>query len=238
MTGFLGPNGRVNNSAPPPTGLRVSSSIAGKPRAIAYGKIRLAYTLLWAANFQQRGGGGGGKGGGGKGGGGQFYTVDAIQGICEGPISAVTRIWDESGDQTAPPGDNLIPYRTIYLGTYTQNPDALVESDLGGAQALAYRGTAYAIGPNMNIGDSPNLGNDTFEVLGAINTTVSAYPDACPSLILEDFLTNPYYSLGFPSALIDPSITDATNAGSMASYCRAAGLLVSTAITDARAAND
>jgi hypothetical protein len=67
--------GKANKPTPPSATLRIQTSIAGKPRPIVYGQIRLAGNLIWYSDFTSKpassGGKAGGKGGGGGGKGGK-----------------------------------------------------------------------------------------------------------------------------------------------------------------------
>jgi hypothetical protein len=105
------------------------------------------------------------------------------------------------------------------------------------SQALAYQGTAFVCAPNYNLSDSATLDNHNFEVQGF--RCGSGYGpgygavDADPSQIISDFLINPQYGIGFPSASIDATTLFGSGGdASYQTYCRAVGLALSPALTD------
>lgn len=93
-------------------------------------------------------------------------------------------------------------------------------------EALGYNGIAY-VAANLSLGTSASLQNFNFEVRGIYSTSVGSLPDADPSLMISDLLTNVHYGCGFPSALIG-SLTTYQN------YALAAGLLLSVSYSDQR----
>jgi hypothetical protein len=206
----------------PDTFLRVQTSVAGKAITIGWGQTRIPGNLIWYGDFKsQTTGGGGGKGGGGKSGGGSTtYSASVIIGICEGPIVSVPQIWNN-----ATPVSLGSLNLGINLGAYDATPWSYMSS-VYPSEALAYRGLANAVAGNMPLGSSSSLPNITFEVQFAINTSIAGGPpDADPALVTADFLTNPNYSIGFPSEFLGDLIT-------YSNYCIANGLVVSPAITD------
>lgn len=220
---------------PPSATLRVQSSIAGKCIPIVYGQARLAGNLIWYGDFSSRpasGGGGksGGKGGGGggkggKGGSGSYdYSAFVAIGICEGPVTAITSVFSGS-TQEAPGSLNFVGY----AGTYTQTPWTWLESNYP-SQALSYRGLCYATAAPFDLGGSPALPNINFEVGSSIGGAFSPLPDADPSIVVADFLTNANYGLDFPPAFLG-------NLSVYQSMCVAAGLVVSDALVSQVAAN-
>lgn len=90
----------------------------------------------------------------------RVYWTFAIR-ICEGPITAVIRIWeDEKLVYDARP-DSPIPEETtdfsqrcrIYLGGEEQLPDPSIEAYRGMGDTPAYRGTAYIVFPDYDLTD-------------------------------------------------------------------------------------
>ncbi len=62
--------------------------------------------------------------------------------------------------------------------------------------------------------------------------------DADPALVIQDFLTNAQYGVGFPAASIDATtLLGSSGDSSYQSYCKAVGLALSPALTDQEAAN-
>jgi hypothetical protein len=97
-------------------------------------------------------------------------------------------------------------------------------------QALGYRGIAYVAAADMQLGQSPELPNMRFEILSTFNGAISGFPDADPSEVVSDYLTNVHYGMRFPSGLLgDLSIYQA--------YCLANGLVVSPILVDQQEGN-
>ncbi|MDP8997125.1 MAG: hypothetical protein M3O03_09005, partial [Pseudomonadota bacterium] len=214
MAGIFG-SGRT--SAPPvlATSLRLTTSLGGKPRPIIYGQARIAPNIIDYAGFRaspvtQSGGKGGVlDGGGGKGQPtGYNYTVSLIASLGE-QISQVLTIYNGSAVDciTAPSAGVLAALAAIGIVPTTGNtysiefhygaPGQAVSaywSSAFPARALAYRGQALAVFPNLGLGNSPTLPNFNFEVLGVINSDVPALgPDANASDVIPDLLTNAVY---------------------------------------------
>jgi len=86
------------------------------------------------------------------------YRTYAI-GICEGPVSAVTRIWrnnklvyDARGNDWGARNNSvfLSGFR-LYLGQYSQQPDPTLEAIWGIGNVPAYRGTCYMVAVNEDL---------------------------------------------------------------------------------------
>lgn len=125
MATLFGGKIKATGQSQPATAMRVQTAIAGKPRAIGWGRSRLAGNLLWYNDFTATpaNNGGGGKGGvmgggGGKGAGSGSYNYSAavIIGICEGPIVGFTGVCWASEVASTLSAYNL----TGFLGTLTQ----------------------------------------------------------------------------------------------------------------------
>jgi len=105
--------------------------------------------------------------GGGKGGGKQkkqkvehVYRTYAI-GICEGPVSGVTRVWrnnklvyDARGnDWGARNNPVFLSGFRLYLGRYDQQPDPTLEAIWGIGNVPAYRGTCYMVAVDEDLSE-------------------------------------------------------------------------------------
>jgi len=94
-----------------------------------------------------------------------------------------------------------------------------------GSQSIGYSGLAIVYAQDYALSSDGSLLNHTFEVVGQQSYSVnSSIPDANPSAILSDILTNTRYGASFPSSHLS-SLTD------FSTYCRAAGILLSPALT-------
>lgn len=179
--------------------LQIQSSAEGASIATVYGSGRIAGNIIWGKPIQEHRHKekSGGKGGGG----GQTvvsytYTADFAVGLCEGPISAVRKLWADGKlimdmseptqaekDAVAAGGflGNVLERQQafysqtlgsgairIYTGSESQLPDPLIEADLGAAQAPAWRGLAYIVFDGLELADYGNrIPNITAEVIVA-----------------------------------------------------------------------
>ncbi|MES1202468.1 MAG: hypothetical protein ABUS57_13580, partial [Pseudomonadota bacterium] len=130
------------------TSLHLQGSTEGASIPAAYGRVRLAGQMIWAARFKEHINVDKVSSGGGKGGAATrsvkqttySYSLSFAIGLCEGPIVRVARAW-ANGE---PLDLSSIAYR-LYRGTEDQAPDALIEAIEGAANAPAYRGLAYIL---------------------------------------------------------------------------------------------
>ena len=156
-------------AAPQVGDLRVQTSQYGTPITVAVGKQRISGNVIWAAEKNvinntstQRTG---------KGGGGSVtttmttYTIDMAIAICKGPIVGISRVWADGkliidSTQTAKP---LIG--NLYLGSNTQLPDPVMEGHLGAGNVPAYRGLAYIVLNDFDLGVTGRIPMFSFEVI-------------------------------------------------------------------------
>jgi len=128
-------------------GLQLNSTAEGAPMACAFGRVRAAGQIVWAANFKQK------KvavaTGGGKGGPNvetYSYSLSFAVAVCEGPIDGFGQVWadGQAMDMTG------VTMRT-YLGDELQTVDPLIEAIEG--TAPAYRGVAYVVFEDLVLDD-------------------------------------------------------------------------------------
>ena len=167
---LFGP-GPQHQEGPRLDNLQVQASTEGAPIPEMAGRVRLAGQIIWATKFKEvaktETSGGGGKGGGGPTVTTTTYTYYAnfAVGLCEGVIDRVGRIWADG----KPLDMNGVTMR-VHRGTADQNPDSLIEGIEGGADAPAYRGTAYVVFDNLQITQFGNrLPQLTFEVFRRVS---------------------------------------------------------------------
>ncbi|HEV8015207.1 MAG TPA: phage tail protein [Stellaceae bacterium] len=235
MASIFGTSSKAQaHQQPALSGLQVQTSAYGKVIPIVYGTTRIAPNLIWYGDFvatphtsnPSSGGGKGGVtgGGGGKGGGGggnttYTYSAAVALGLCEGPIASVGTVWASKTETTlAALGLGL------FTGAYAQAPWSYLTS-VHPTQALGYSGTAYVAGAGYQLDSNAQLPNHNFEVAGFLANTAPGTPDADPSQVVADLLTNPNCGAGFPAARL----------GSLAvyqGYALAAGLWISPAYTE------
>lgn len=130
------------------TDLQVSGSAYGQPIPRVWGRGRIAANIIWVRGIKEttitetETTGGGGKGGGG-GGGRQTtvrtryeYSADILLGVCEGPVTAVYRIWVNN---TMLDPEHVGAIRVQY-GEEGQVADPLVAAVEGAGRTPAHRG--------------------------------------------------------------------------------------------------
>jgi hypothetical protein len=252
MARFLGSLfGSQKPTQAPATTLRVQTALQGVPIPIILGgQNRLGNSLLWYGaffsqqNYNGPGGAGGGQGkgkggiGGGKGSqgtsGSTTYFASVLLAVCEGPIETIGNFYINgslTGPLGVPPplgatGSPTYPYvaATIFDGTYTQDAWSWGAS-VSPSQAQNYRGIAYVGIETLTLGSSPNLPVFTFEIYAGVGPTrPSGSADEDPAYCLQQFLTNQFWGLQFPSYRLSGGTTPFNQ---YSNYCRALGLLAS-----------
>lgn len=170
---------------------------------------------------------------GGKGGSPKFsnttytYSVSLVMGLCEGPVSSVSKIW--RGKETYPnPGSLGASLLTGAVGQAVWSPLTTI---YGGSHALGYSGLACVAAQNYDLGATAQVDNHNFEVVTPSAYQYNSLPDADPATIATDWLTNPRWGIAAASTLIG-STADYSN------YCRCAGLMLSPALTEQAAASE
>lgn len=148
---------------------RLSSASEGAPITQSYGRVRLAGQVIWASRFEEskttRGGGKGASTPKVK---DYSYSVSLAIALCEGEIMRVGRIWAD-GVEIAP--DSVTP--RVYAGTEDQQPDPKIEAVEGQGLAPAYRGTAYVVLEDLELGQFGNrVPQFSFEVFRAAQSDV------------------------------------------------------------------
>lgn len=155
---------------------RLSGATPGAPVAQIFGRMRLGGQVIWATQFKEtvtvttttNGGGGGGKGAPSQ---PQVtttttsydYSISLACALCEGPILRVGRIWAD-GMELAPESLTL----RVYKGSEDQLPDPRMEAVEGAGQVPAYRGIAYVVIEDLDLGPFGNrVPQFSFEVMRA-----------------------------------------------------------------------
>lgn len=236
----MGPSGggeTIATSEPVIGALRYQTSAYGMPIPLIYGMTRVQGNLLWYGDFTAiphttttSSGGGGGKGGGGESSTSNTsytYTTSFMLGLGEGPLTAVESGWKDKAQFADP---TLL--FSEFLGTYpTQSPWSYLTT-YHAAEAIGYQGLAYVAAANYDLGNSAELPNHTFEVIGSLpfNAGAGIY-DANVRDVVVDYLTNAHYGTGFPSS----KLGDYTQ---FSNWCIANGIFISPAYAEQTAANE
>jgi hypothetical protein len=216
-----GKTSTISNSEQRILSLQVQQSSQGLTLPVVYGRARVAGNLIWYGDFttietktttQQ-----GGKGGGGVKQEDISYTYEAavMMALCEGEIKGIGRIWRDKEKF-----ESLSQLRlNLAKGGDEQPTWTHLQQPKHQAQAINYSGTAYIYSPNYELTKSAQIYSHNFEVIGKMGYS-SSIPDANPSEIIRDMLTNQNYGCGFPAEnLGDTSVYGV--------YCRAAGIFLS-----------
>ena len=216
-----GKTSTISNSEQRILSLQVQQSSQGLTLPVVYGRARVAGNLIWYGDFttietktttRQ-----GGKGGGGVKQEDISYTYEAavMMALCEGEIKGIGRIWRDKEKF-----ESLSQLRlNLAKGGDEQPTWTHLQQPKHQAQAINYSGTAYIYSPNYELTKSAQIYSHNFEVIGKMGYS-SSIPDANPSEIIRDMLTNQNYGCGFPAEnLGDTSVYSV--------YCRAAGIFLS-----------
>nr|DAS09004.1 MAG TPA: tail protein [Caudoviricetes sp.] len=216
-----GKTSTISNSEQRILSLQVQQSSQGLTLPVVYGRARVAGNLIWYGDFttietktttRQ-----GGKGGGGVKQEDISYTYEAavMMALCEGEIKGIGRIWRDKEKF-----ESLSQLRlNLAKGGDEQPTWTHLQQPKHQAQAINYSGTAYIYSPNYELTKSAQIYSHNFEVIGKMGYS-SSIPDANPSEIIRDMLTNQNYGCGFPTEnLGDTSVYGV--------YCRAAGIFLS-----------
>jgi hypothetical protein len=145
--------------------LAVQTSHYGSDIPKLFGRIRVAGTVIWSTDLQERRS----TSGGGK---GQpksvaySYSASFAVALSGRPILGVRRIWADGKLLRGSAGDfkSATAFR-LYLGGEDQGVDPLIASVEGAGAAPAYRGLAYALFEDFELADYGNrIPSLTFEV--------------------------------------------------------------------------
>ncbi len=156
--------------------VHITTSTEGAPIPKLYGRARLGGNIIWADAIKERvikrssssdGGGKGGLGGGGAPAGTDSieyrYSASFAVGLAEGVVSGIGRVWADGREINL----SRLSYR-LHKGTETQLADTLIAERLG-ANAPAYRGTAYIVFQDMPLAAYGNrIPQLSFEIYRAI----------------------------------------------------------------------
>ncbi len=146
--------------------LRVQTSQYGTNVPIVFGQQRVAGNIIWSNEktvYEIR------ESTGGKGGGPDVvsygYKITMAIAICQGPIDGISRIWADGKLIIDGSTEAKASIGTIYLGTDDQLPDPVMESSLGAGNVPAYRGLAYVVLQDFDLGVTGRVPMFSFEVL-------------------------------------------------------------------------
>lgn len=165
----------------------------GEPRPIVWGRVRpIAGNIMHCSKPRivrqevkgQSSGGKGGKKKAPKQYEERVFRTYAIR-ICEGPITAVVRVWrnnklvyDARGNDWGAKNNGVFMRRArFYLGGWSQMPDPTLESIWGAGEVPGYRGTCYMVVGEEDLTDQGGaVPQYIFEVERAEGTYLTSKP--------------------------------------------------------------
>ncbi|MBL4918290.1 baseplate multidomain protein megatron [Szabonella alba] len=141
---------------------RLTGASEGAEIARVFGRARIAGQIIWATRFlESTTSSGGGKGAPKPRVTTYSYTVSFAIALCAGQILGVGRIWAD-GQEIDPGTLNL----RLYPGSEDQLPDPRIKAVEGTEEAPAYRGIAYVVIEDLDIGRFGNrVPQLSFEVI-------------------------------------------------------------------------
>lgn len=146
--------------------LRIMSSSEGAAVPRVFGRMRVAGQLVWSSRFLE-------SKTSSKGGKNQptvtnfSYSISLAIALCEGEVSRIGRIWADGKLM----GLEGVTWR-LHKGTEDQTADPIIEATQGVENAPAYRGTAYLVFENFQLGAYGNrIPQFTVEVYRRPNTS-------------------------------------------------------------------
>ena len=141
---------------------RLMGASEGAAVSAVWGRMRVGGQVIWATRFLESvASSGGGKGAPTPRTTTYSYSVSLAVALCEGEISGIGRIWAD-GVEIAPSSLNL----RVYTGSETQLPDPRIQAVEGVDHAPAYRGIAYVVIEDLELGAFGNrVPQFSFEVV-------------------------------------------------------------------------
>ena len=161
---YIAGNDSSNIPQPKVADLRVQTAAYGGPIPVVFGKQRVAGNIIWAANkttYTEKKAGKGGSGGAADAIG---YKVDMAIALCKGEIAGISRVWADGKLIVDAASDSKTLVGQLYTGSNTQNPDPTMESALGAGNVPAYRGLAYIVLNDYDLGVAGRIPVFSFEV--------------------------------------------------------------------------
>lgn len=162
--------GRGTREGPRLTELAVTTSSYGYPLPRQFGRMRVGGQIVWATDLAEHRD----KQGGGKGKPSTLtysYTASFAVALASRPIQSIGRIWADGKLLRGESGD-LKTGGTFrcYLGRGDQAPDPLLAAAEAQGRCPAYRGLAYAVFEDLQLGDFGNrIPALTFEIIADSN---------------------------------------------------------------------
>lgn len=237
MGGLFGGN-TISTSDTRINSMRVQQSAYGLCQPLVYGKNRMAANMFWYGDFHSIAKTtttkSGGKGGSSKTKNTTYtYYASLMLGLCENKIKDIGIIWRDKEQivTKTEKGVQLKPIDQIGFELYNGNANPVwgyLQSKHPN-EAINYPYLGYVACANYELGGSASLANHNFEVISDITFSDTIH-DANPADVIEDLITNPRYGASPYLSMDDLS--------EFRTYCAAANLLISPALTEQREAHE
>jgi hypothetical protein len=160
---LFAPKGR---SGPRLSDLSVQGSAYGTPIPRLYGRVRASGNIIWSRGLKETARSSGGKRSGGR---TTSYSYSASFAVLVSarPIVRIERIWADGKVLRNASGELTSPGQIrFYLGDERHVADPLVTAAEGAGDAPAYRGRAYVVFEDLELGEFANrIPNLSFEVI-------------------------------------------------------------------------
>lgn len=226
-------------SKPQFSGLSVQTSTSAVGVPIGWGKNRSSFNIIWQGDFKTNKQ----KQKAGKGGPSQTsytYSGSYIMAIGWGVLGGVIRVWKDQSKIE----DYTQLGMSLFTGATPQSPWGYMTANHP-TEALGYPGIGYLAVANYDLGQSNSLPQHSFEIeWPLVDTQDGGDGDADPAQIIEDFLTNVSYGVGFDFSVFDQNSVFSTPAApttgdnAYQTYCRAIGFGLSPVLASQEAARE
>lgn len=151
---------------------RLMGASEGTAVGEVFGRMRVAGQVIWATRFLESSSSSSSGGKGARRGRttSYSYSVSLAIALCGGEINGIGRIWADGAEIA--PGDLTL---RLYTGSEDQLPDPKIAAVEGADQAPAYRGIAYVVIEDLDLGRYGNrVPQFSFEVMREAQGTLAA----------------------------------------------------------------
>lgn len=169
--------------------LSVQTSSYGSALPLHFGKMRAAGSVIWATELaEHKGTTGGGKGRPSVT--SYTYTSSFAVAVSSRPIAGIGRIWADGNLLRGTSGDLKVGGKLrIHSGYGDQAADSLMAQAEGAARCPAYRGLAYVVFEDLELGDYGNrIPSLTFEILA--DTAITSVGEVARAILPEAAVSN------------------------------------------------
>lgn len=145
--------------------LRVQTCQYGGAIPFVVGKQRISGNIIWAQNKKPYTIKNNVSKYGTTSGESTAYTVSMAIALCKGPILGISRVWANGKVIVDSRSSSKKLIGTLYNGSNTQNQDPTMVAALGADNVPAYRGLAYIVLKDFDLGPTGQLPQFSFEVV-------------------------------------------------------------------------